>query len=211
MTLSENFNEIRTYFDDKLKTYGPTARGADWNSNLSQEIRFNQLLKIIIDPQQDFSLLDYGSGYGALLDYMQSAGYRCQTYIGYDILETMVETGRSLHPGDSAFSFTTRLEDVQRVDYAIASGVFNIRLEASFEEWTHYTLECLSGLNDLTVKGFSANFLTKYSDQDRMRPDLYYADPCVLFDYCKTHFSKDVAILHDYNLYDFTLIVRKFS
>ena len=42
-----------------------------------------------------------------------------------------------------------------------------------------------------------------------MRPDLYYADPCFLFDYCKTHFSKDVAILHDYGMYDFTLIVRK--
>lgn len=211
MTLSENFNEIRTYFDDKLKTYGPTPQGADWNSNLSQETRFNQLLKIISNPQQDFSLLDYGSGYGALLDYMQSAGYRCQAYIGYDILESMVETGRSLHPDDSRFSFTTRLEDVPGVDYAIASGVFNIRLEASFEEWTQYTLECLSRLNDLTAKGFSANFLTKYSDQDRMRPDLYYADPCALFDYCKTHFSKDVAILHDYHLYDFTLIVRKFS
>ena len=42
-----------------------------------------------------------------------------------------------------------------------------------------------------------------------MRADLYYADPCFLFDYCKRNFAKDVAILHDYSLYDFTLIVRK--
>ena len=39
--------------------------------------------------------------------------------------------------------------------------------------------------------------------------DLYYADPLDLFDYCKRNFSKNVALLHDYRLYDFTLIVRK--
>ncbi|MBM3138043.1 MAG: class I SAM-dependent methyltransferase, partial [Chloroflexi bacterium] len=30
-----------------------------------------------------------------------------------------------------------------------------------------------------------------------------------LFDYCKVNFSKNVALLHDYKLYDFTIIVRK--
>jgi hypothetical protein len=64
-------------------------------------------------------------------------------------------------------------------------------------------------MNALSRKGFSVNFLTKYSDPERMRPDLYYADPCLIFDYCKTHFSKNVALLHDYNLYDFTVLVRK--
>ena len=42
-----------------------------------------------------------------------------------------------------------------------------------------------------------------------IRDSLYYADPMYLFDYCKRHFAKDVALLHDYSLYDFTLIVRK--
>ena len=42
-----------------------------------------------------------------------------------------------------------------------------------------------------------------------MRPDLYYADPGLFFDDCKRRFSRNVAILHDYDLYDFTVIVRK--
>ncbi len=67
----------------------------------------------------------------------------------------------------------------------------------------------LEKFNSLCRKGFSCNFLTKYSDANRMRSDLYYADPCFLFDYCKRHFSKNIALLHDYQLYDFTLIVRK--
>ena len=42
-----------------------------------------------------------------------------------------------------------------------------------------------------------------------LRLDLYYADPCALFDYCKRSFSRNVALLHDYEIYDFTLLVRK--
>jgi len=51
--------------------------------------------------------------------------------------------------------------------------------------------------------------LTKYPDAARMRSDLYYADPGFFFDYCKRNFSRNVALLHDYNLYDFTILVRK--
>jgi hypothetical protein len=42
-----------------------------------------------------------------------------------------------------------------------------------------------------------------------MRPDLYYADPLFLFDYCKTKFSTLVSLIHDYPLYEFTILVRK--
>jgi hypothetical protein len=50
--------------------------------------------------------------------------------------------------------------------------------------------------------------LTKYSDADRMRGDLYYGDPAFFFDHCKRSFSRNVALLHDYGLYEFTILVR---
>jgi hypothetical protein len=64
-------------------------------------------------------------------------------------------------------------------------------------------------MNDLAIRGMAFNFLTKYSDAEFMRPDLYYADPCFFFDYCKKNFSKNVALLHDYKIYDFTILIRK--
>jgi hypothetical protein len=42
-----------------------------------------------------------------------------------------------------------------------------------------------------------------------MRPDLYYGDPCALFDHCKRRYARNVAVLHDYGLYEFTILVRK--
>ncbi|MGH6609130.1 MAG: class I SAM-dependent methyltransferase, partial [Burkholderiaceae bacterium] len=58
-------------------------------------------------------------------------------------------------------------------------------------------------------RGFAFNSLTVYSDPDKKRADLYYADPCALFDRCKRLYSRNVALLHDYDLYDFTILVRK--
>ena len=42
-----------------------------------------------------------------------------------------------------------------------------------------------------------------------MRSDLFYSDPCNLFDICKRKYSRNVALLHDYGLHEFTIIVRK--
>jgi hypothetical protein len=59
----------------------------------------------------------------------------------------------------------------------------------------------------LSRRGFSFNMLTAYSDEDKKRPDLYYASPAGFFEYCR-RYSKRVALLHDYPLYEFTIIVR---
>jgi hypothetical protein len=82
-------------------------------------------------------------------------------------------------------------------------------LDASNDEWREYALSTLGGIARLSERGFAFNMLTKYSDAERMRADLYYADPCFFFDYCKTRFSRQVALLHDYGLYEFTILVRK--
>jgi hypothetical protein len=210
MTPDPDINQIRDYFDSKLKTYGATPRGADWNSDTSQETRFEQLSKVI-ESSEHVTLLDYGCGYGALYDYLVKKGVKFDLYVGYDILDSMVVEGQRLHADQPNTFFTSDFKAIPAVDYAIASGVFNIKLESSYADWVQYTLDNLEKLVQRVNKGVSSNFLTSYSDPERMaeRPDLFYADPCYLFDYSKKHFSRWVSILHDYRLYDFTLIIRK--
>ena len=48
------------YYEEKLKKYGPTFQGVDWNSKESQELRFDQLIKVIDKSDDNFSILDYG-------------------------------------------------------------------------------------------------------------------------------------------------------
>lgn len=206
MTEIPNLDQVKAYFDKRIQEHGASARGADWNGETSQNARFDQILKVVEVPT--FSLLDFGCGYGGLADYLAEKGLDCD-YYGFDILESAVETARQYHAGKARRSFFSDKTQLPACDYTVASGTFNFRGDQSFEAWTELVVGELTFFNQISRKGFSSNFLTKYSDADRMRPDLYYADPLFLFDYCKRNFSKNVALLHDYQLYDFTLIVRK--
>ncbi|MBK8617447.1 MAG: methyltransferase domain-containing protein [Anaerolineales bacterium] len=202
-----DLGQIKTYFDTRIQEHGASPRGSDWNGEESQNIRFDQILKVI-EGNTPFSLLDYGCGYGALADYIETKGFSAE-YIGFDILESAIETARKKYEGKAQHIFTFDKTILPVCDYTVSSGIFNYRAENNFEAWTEYILTTLNDFNKLSRRGFSSNFLTKYSDADRMRPDLYYADPLFLFDYCKRNFAKNVALLHDYRLYDFTIIVRK--
>ena len=206
MSKIPNLDQVKSYFDKRIQEHGASPHGSDWNSATSQNTRFDQLLKVV--EAKSFSLLDYGCGYGALADYLDAQGFDSD-YYGYDILESAIETARKVHENKPRRIFFTDRSQLPVCDYTVASGIFNFRGEQSFKDWTEYVLGVLGEFNQLSLRGFSSNFLTKYSDADKMRSDLYYADPLFLFDYCKRSFSKNVALLHDYRLYDFTLIVRK--
>jgi SAM-dependent methyltransferase len=201
-----NLDHVKSYFDKRIREHGASPRGSDWNSETSQNVRFEQLLKVVEVPS--FSILDYGCGYGALADYLANKNFDAD-YYGYDILESAIETARQAHRDKPRRTFFTDSSQLPLCDYVVASGIFNFRGEQSFEDWTGYVLGVLNEFNQLSLRGFSSNFLTKYSDADKIRSDLYYADPLFLFDYCKQKFSKNVALLHDYRLYDFTLLIRK--
>jgi hypothetical protein len=205
------FNAIlaraRQYYDEKLYTHGPTYKGADWNSVESQELRFEQLLKVC-DSTGHFSLNDYGCGCGALVGYMTDQGFTFQ-YRGYDISSQMIAKAKELHKSVEHCQFFTNESHLTAADYTVASGIFNVKLQTSDEEWKTYVLHTLEKIAALSGKGFSFNVLTRYSDRDHMRSDLYYADPLFLFDYCKKRFSRFVSLLHDYPLYEFTILVRR--
>jgi SAM-dependent methyltransferase len=203
----QELSKIKDYFSEKLETYGATPRGVDYNSIESQEVRFFQLIKII-DAGNKYSLLDFGSGFGAMYDYLIGLGHAVH-YIGYDIANVMIAKGRELHPNNPDCWFTARIDEVPIADYAALSGTFNMKLDADPNAWTEIVTDCLHKMDEHSRKGFSFNMLTKYSDIDKMRADLYYGDPLFFFDYCKRNFSKNVALLHDYKLYDFTILVRK--
>jgi SAM-dependent methyltransferase len=196
---------VQRYYSDKVARHGPTAKGVDWNDSLSQELRFEQLLKVC-DVASPFTVNDYGCGYGALADHLEHAGHEF-TYTGFDISDEMLARARELHGG--ATRFVGRDDELAPADYTVASGIFNVRLAAPTEAWEAHVFRTLDRLHELSTRGFSFNMLTSYSDADRMREDLYYADPRVVFDHCKRSYSRWVALLHDYGLYEFTMLVRK--
>jgi SAM-dependent methyltransferase len=209
MTLDETQKKLNQYFTEKLETYGATAKGVDCNGEPAQMARFAELVRVI-DPSKPFTVTDFGCGYGAMFDFLKAKGWQFE-YYGVDLIEKMVLAGREVHKDDLNAHFTTDEEELPVADYLVAQGIFNIKLDSPYDEWQQMIVETLPRMNTLCSKGFSFNMLTKYSDPERMagRPDLFYGDPLFFFDFCKRNFSRNVALLHDYGLYDFTILVRK--
>jgi len=204
---AELLARVEAYYSEALREHGPTARGVDWNSEESQRLRFEQLARLL-PAEGPFSVADYGCGYGALVGFLRERG-GAFTYRGYDVSSSMVAAARRLWAGEPACAFVEREEDLGLSEYVVASGIFNVKLETGEEEWSAYVLATLRRMAALASRGVAFNVLTRYSDPPKRRNELYYAAPLALFDFCKTELGPRVALLHDYPLYEFTILVRK--
>jgi SAM-dependent methyltransferase len=199
-------NKVEKYYSEKIKTFGPNNYGVDWNSQESQFLRFEQLCKIISNNGY-FSILDFGCGYGALFEFLKHRNYRFN-YFGFDISKEMIDNAKRKYYSDNLL-FTNDFMELKQCDYVVASGVFNVKLDTPTDEWEKYINNTISQLNSFSKKGFAFNLLTSYSDKELMKDYLYYANPNKYFDLCKKKYSKNVALLHDYDLYEFTILIRK--
>jgi SAM-dependent methyltransferase len=201
--------DVASYYEDKLRDHGPTARGVDWKNEADQKLRFRQLCKLL-PVGEGFTVNDLGCGYGALYSFLVERGYKVSSYYGYDVSRLMIEEAHRLF-GDfsQVVLINGNSKQLKQADYTLASGLFNVKGNCQDELWLRYVLEVLRDVDRASRRGFAFNLLTRYSDPEKMRNDLFYAHPGFFFDYCKQMFSRNVALLHDYGLYEFTLIVRK--
>lgn len=198
----------REYYERKLLESGPTARGVGWKNKEAQQIRFAQLAKVFY-TSPPFTLNDLGCGTGDLFPFLKSALGRF-TYRGYDVMQEMVSLASAQYQSpDASFEVIHESQEMQMADYTLASGIFSLKFESPVERWKDHVLQTIHNMDNKSSKGFAFNSLTSYSDPELMETELFYSDPLWLFDYCKRNFARNVALLHDYSMYDFTILVKK--
>ena len=160
MTAGQICDAVAAYYAAKLAQHGATARGVDWNSPESQHLRFDQLLKLL--PPQGGALIDYGCGYGALLSYLRTKHIAAR-YQGFDIAPEMVACARQTHAGASNCSFVDVESELEAAEYAVASGIFNVRMDFSNDEWQSYVLNILQRLSRLSIYDMPPGLLPRVS------------------------------------------------
>jgi len=141
--------KVGRYYTGRLHEHGASPRGADWNSEDSQVLRFAQLARVLPAGER-FSIIDYGCGYGALVNFLEGAAAEFD-YQGFDISSDMVERARLDHAG-SGRRFTTDESDLEPAGFAVASGIFNVRLDTAVGDWTAYVMDTLERLDRLGVR-----------------------------------------------------------
>jgi SAM-dependent methyltransferase len=206
MSADEFRRRTREHYRSCFSEHGATPLGVDWNGASSQEAHFEQLLKLL-PPDRAIDINDLGCGYGALADFLDA---RCDLarYRGYDVNADMLSAARERFAGER-FSFELADQPTEQADFGVASGIFTLRLERTDDQCLSALFATAEALHATSSLGFAFNCLTSYSDAEKMRQYLYYPDPCIVFDYCKRRFAPNVALLHDYGLYAFTILVRK--
>jgi len=205
MRQGELLDTVAAYYASKLERFGPTARGVDWNGESSHETRHRQFLRLIDDP--DASVVDVGCGFGDFLRFLRAQGHRGR-FTGYDIAPEMIAEAARLHGEGPDRRWVVGAEPDEAADFAVASGVFNVRGEVPDEAWAVYVRDMIDVLARAGRGGFAFNLLSLSSDPERRRPNLHYADPAETLRHCLSRFGRSVALLQDYGLYEFTIIVR---
>lgn len=208
--MADVLTSINEYYTEKIKQYGSTPSGVDWNSEDSQLLRFRTLCKLIRSGN-NFSLNDLGCGYGRLAEYIASIYPGKVKYFGYDLSEDMIMAAKAIYVEHTNIFFSVIIDpsEIRCSDYTVASGIFNVKMMYPESEWLAYILKTIDMMHQRSKLGYSFNILTKYSDQEYMKNNLFYADPCFFFDYCKRNHSRNVSLIHDYDLYEFTILVKK--
>ncbi|MBS0450427.1 MAG: class I SAM-dependent methyltransferase [Proteobacteria bacterium] len=206
--------DVERYYSAKARQYGATALGVDWNSPMSQRLRFVQLLKVVDWAQPSLSLHDLGCGYGAMLEHIEDRHAQADIqYVGTDISDTMIRLAQRRWKKASHARFALSGSSPPEVDYTVASGVFNVCLGHAQLEWERYVTDTLQAMSAASRRGFAVNFMR--TEALVVRPDargqLYGVDAARWIEHCRQALDCDVELVANYGLPEFTLLARSRS
>lgn len=200
----------KEFFAGKFDEHGESPEGVCYSNPKGQILRIGALVSQI-EEQSGFSVADVGCGFGSLIEALFGAGKFNFDFTGYDLVDEMIENAKERWAGDPRLSFIGGgTKSLQPADYVLASGTFNMKQDTPHDEWHDYVMSCLSDMLAATNKKLIVNFLTSYSDEEYKRDDLFYANPNAMFDWAMQQ-TGSAAILHNYGLFDFTLVVNRYG
>lgn len=206
-SIPKTLDGIRDLYEGNLAEHGTTSKSVGWRDEASQVLRFERLARVIDPGLGEFTVNDWGCGYGAMFGYLDRAhGSRLARYTGYDISPEMLEAAR-IRCGGPRANFVLGPEVTEAADYTFVSGTFNVKLQAGDADWDAYIKRHLEAMFGKCRRGLSFNLLTSYVDWKA--ENLFYADPKDFFDFCKTRLSRYVTLHHDYGLFEWTIAVTR--
>jgi SAM-dependent methyltransferase len=198
---------VRRLYVESLHEHGTTSKAVGWKDEAEQQLRFDKLAGIVDGQAGSLTVNDLGCGYGAMFEYLaRRFDQRLTGYLGIDISEEMIAAARA-RVTDARATFAQETVLADDADYTFVSGTFNVKMNASHDRWTELIETTLEQAAARSRKGLAFNLLSTYVD---WRVDhLYYGDPRHFFDFCRRRLSRYVTLLHDYPLYEWTILVHK--
>ncbi|WP_428738536.1 class I SAM-dependent methyltransferase [Sulfurimonas sp.] len=173
-------NEI--FYKNAIKKYGTTAQGLNWNSQIHQVLRFYQIIKLLPQNLNDFTLSDVGCGFGDFYNYLDT---KPKKYIGIDVLEEMLNIAKN-NTGQEVQKIDLTQQPSPTSDYIVCSGALNILTRF---ETTMFIQNCYNSAK----KGFIFNCLygNKESETFNYLDEKFLEDIALFLKVNKVNYIKD--------------------
>ncbi len=144
------------FYTSAIEKHGTTAKGVNWHSKETQNIRFETILDMLPDDISSYKIVDAGCGFGDLYMYMLKKKKTPKEYVGIDSLIDMYsiaseKTGKEIIIADIC------KDRLPSAEYYVCSGAMNVL--NSFETYL-FMQNCFS----TCTHGFIFNIL--HGDKD---------------------------------------------
>jgi SAM-dependent methyltransferase len=209
---SESYRSIVAHYEACLERHGDTHLGVDWPNAEDVDTRHRVMLDVIRGtvPEGGVRLLDFGCGASHLYEYILRQGIDHVEYSGLDLSERFVELSQRKFPGNRYWCLdilNDEAVDLPRFDYVIANGVFNEKLDLSYDEMLAFLKRVVERLFGLVDRGLAFNVMSKHVDWER--DDLFHLPFDVLADWLTAEISRNFVFRNDYGLYEYTTYVYR--
>nr|WP_321267018.1 class I SAM-dependent methyltransferase [uncultured Sulfurimonas sp.] len=115
----------KRFYTSAINKYGVSAKGVNWNSKESQNIRFKIILEMLPQDMSSFTLVDAGCGFGDFYLYAQKQDRLAKEYIGIDSLVDMHSIA-SKRTGCKILIADICKDKIPNASYYICSGAMNV-------------------------------------------------------------------------------------
>lgn len=194
------------HYKDLLATHGTSTAALGWRDADVQRRNFAAVSQIFHHESGPFTLHEVGCGLGHYADFLAEY-FPNAIYSGSDIVPEMVERTHHRRPGLSVEVRDVISAPPPQADYVVESGIFNLRMDQSPDEWWSFVRQMLRAMFSFAKKGLAANFLT--SQVDWTREFGYYQNPAEALTFAMTELSRFAEIRHAYYPWEFTLLVYR--
>lgn len=203
------YKKIIEHYENCLKEHGDNYRGVDWPNYKDANTRYQVMLDIIKDKDDEVTLLDFGCGTSHLFQFIEDKNVENIKYTGLDISKSFIELAQKKYPQNTYFDFDVlkHQDKLPDFDYIICNGVFTEKRELSFEAMWIYCQDMLTTIFSKANKGIAFNVMSKSVDWERW--DLFHLPTDLLIDFMTKELSRKFVIRNDYGLYEYTVYLFK--
>jgi SAM-dependent methyltransferase len=203
--MSVNFSSVEQYYKELFKLHGVKPDALGWHKG-NQFLRFKQLTDLF--ELEGATFCDVGCGFGDFNKYLEAKNIVNYKYLGIDIVEEFILEGKNTYNKRDNIQllhgdFLRAVVDSE-IDYSIASGTFNYRVDGV--DCYDFVYDYMKKMFDLSKKAVAIDFL---SDRvDYFHDHNFNYNPIKILELAYK-LSKRVILNNSYFPFEFSIVIYK--